>query len=147
VKTTGQRGLHVAVPLDRSADFDTVRSFSRDVAGELVARHPTELTIEQHKDRRGGRLYLDLQRNGYAQTAVSPYAVRARPAATVATPLHWEELDDRSLRPDRFTVRTIPDRITATGDPWAGMSHGAHGLAKAGERMRALDAERAAPAH
>jgi bifunctional non-homologous end joining protein LigD len=146
VKTTGQRGIHVTVPLDRSAGFDAVRSFARDVARELVARHPTQLTLEQRKDRRGGRLYLDLMRNGYAQTAVPPYAVRAWPPGTVATPLHWEELSDRSLRPAWFTLHTVPGRIAATQDPWATMDHDARNLADAGERIRALGAQRSAKA-
>jgi len=142
VKTTGQRGLHVTVPLDRSADFDAVRSFARDVARELVARHPTQLTLEQRKDRRGGRLYLDLMRNGYAQTAVPPYAVRATSLGTVATPLHWDELSDLSLRPAWFTLGTVPGRIAATQDPWATMAHHPRNLADAGKRIRALGAQR-----
>lgn len=145
-KTTGQRGIHVAVPLDRSADFDCVRSFAHEAAGELVARHPSRLTLEQRKDRRGGRLYLDLMRNGYAQTAVAPYAVRARPQATVATPLAWEELGDRSLHPDRFTLRNSPRRIADTQDPWEGMRRQSSDLAHARERLRALTSAGNAPA-
>lgn len=146
VKTTGQRGLHVAVPLDRSDGFDAVRAFARDVARELVARHPSQLTLEQRKDRRHGRLYLDLMRNGYAQTAVPPYAVRARPQATVATPLQWEELSDGSLRPAWFTLRTVPGRIATTPDPWTGMANAARKLTEAGDRIRALGSQRTAPA-
>jgi bifunctional non-homologous end joining protein LigD len=86
-KTTGGKGIHVTVPLDGRADFDTVRGFARDAAEELARRHPDRLTTEQRKDKRKGRLYLDAMRNAYAQTAVPPYAVRARPGATVATPL------------------------------------------------------------
>jgi bifunctional non-homologous end joining protein LigD len=86
-KTTGGKGIHLTVPLDRRADFDTVRGFARDAAEELARRHPDRLTTEQRKDKRKGRLYLDVMRNAYAQTAVPPYAVRARPGATVAAPL------------------------------------------------------------
>src|SRR5919204_2949083 len=71
-KTTGGKGIHLTVPLDRWADFDTVRAFAREVAEELAGRHPDRLTIEQRKDK----LYLDTMRNAYAQTAVPPYAVR-----------------------------------------------------------------------
>lgn len=146
VKTTGQRGIHVTVPLDRSAGFDAVRAYARDIARELVARHPSQLTLEQRKERRGGRLYLDLMRNGYAQTAVPPYAVRARPQATVATPLHWEELSDGSLGPARFTIRTVPDRIATTSDPWAGMAREARDLAAADGLIRTLGSGRTPPA-
>jgi hypothetical protein len=59
-KTTGGKGLHLTVPLDRRADFDTVRRFARDVADLLAARQPDRLTTEQRKDKRKGRLYLDV---------------------------------------------------------------------------------------
>ena len=138
VKTTGKRGLHVTVPLERSGDFDSVRSFARELSRELIARHPTKLTIEQRKQSRGARLYLDVMRNGYAQTAVPPYAVRARPHATVATPLAWEELDDRSLHPGCFTLRNVPGRIAAVADPWRGMLAGGCDLKEASARLQAL---------
>ncbi|MDX3226865.1 non-homologous end-joining DNA ligase [Streptomyces sp. ME19-01-6] len=115
--TTGSRGLHVVVPLDRRADFDSVRNFARDAADLLAARHPDRLTTEPRKAERGGRLYLDTQRNGYAQTAVAPYAVRARRGAPVAAPIAAEELDDPELTADRWTLRTFGDRLER--DPWA----------------------------
>jgi bifunctional non-homologous end joining protein LigD len=76
--------------------FDTVRGFARDVAEELARRHPDRLTTEQRKQQRKGRLYLDAMRNAYAQTAVPPYAVRARPGATVAT--LWTGARSRTAR-------------------------------------------------
>ncbi len=77
VKTTGSRGLHVLVPLDRSADFDTARDFARAVAEHLAVRHDRLVTVEQRKDKRGDRVFLDYLRNAYGQTAVAPYGVRA----------------------------------------------------------------------
>lgn len=79
--TTGSRGVHVIVALDRGASFDDVRAFAHDLADLLVTRHPDRLTTAPRKQARGDRLYLDVQRNAYAQTAVAPYAVRARPGA------------------------------------------------------------------
>jgi len=137
-KTTGKRGIHVTVPLDRSLGFAPVRSFARALARELVARHPSRLTVEQRRERRGGRLYLDLMRNAYAQMAVAPYAVRATAQATVATPLAWEELLDPSLYPDRFTLQTIPRRVAKRGDPWAAMQRQACNLERAAGRLDAL---------
>ncbi|WP_314174148.1 non-homologous end-joining DNA ligase [Streptomyces winkii] len=116
--TTGSRGLHVIAALDRGSDFGTVRAFARRVSQVLVARHPGRLTDEPRKADRGDRVYLDIQRNAYAQTAVAPYAVRARPGAPVATPVGWSELDDPKLRPDRWTLRNIADRL-GEDDPWA----------------------------
>lgn len=118
VKTTGGKGLHVHVALDRTADFGQARDFARGIAELLVSRDPKHYTIEQRKKARQGRLYLDIMRNAYGQTAVPAYAVRARPGAPVATPLDWSELDDRRLRGDTFTLRTMPRRLEQDGDPW-----------------------------
>ncbi|MFD8630106.1 DNA polymerase domain-containing protein [Streptomyces hygroscopicus] len=134
--TTGSRGLHVIVPLDRRADFDTVRSFAHEAAGLLAARHPDRLTTEPRKANRRGRLYLDVQRNGYAQTAVTPYAVRARPGAPVATPIDARELDDPELRSDRWTLRTVSERLA--DDPWARTDTRGRSLRAPRERLRRL---------
>ncbi|QLH23024.1 non-homologous end-joining DNA ligase [Streptomyces sp. Rer75] len=138
--TTGSRGLHVIVPLDRRADFDTVRAFARDAADLLAARHPDRLTTEMRKDQRGGRLYLDTQRNAYAQTAVTPYAVRARPGAPVAAPIDATELDDPALAPDRWTLRTFEERLT--DDPWVHADTRGRSLRTARRRLARLTESR-----
>jgi bifunctional non-homologous end joining protein LigD len=140
VKTTGGRGLHVHVPLNATADFDTARGFALEVAGMLAARNPDLATIEQRKDNRGTLIYLDIMRNAYAQLAVAPYSVRARPGAPVATPLSWDELDDGTLTPGQFTIKTVPGRISGGGDPWAGLGRRRPGLARAQQRLRRLEA-------
>jgi bifunctional non-homologous end joining protein LigD len=140
LKTTGSRGLHVVVPLSRGPDFDTVRQFARDVAGVVVADDPAHRTLEQRKDKRGDRIYVDVMRNAYAQTAVAPYAVRARRGATVATPLEWDELDSRGLRADRFTIHDVPKRIAEQGDPWTDMHRHARSLSRPMQRLAKLRA-------
>jgi bifunctional non-homologous end joining protein LigD len=135
---TGSRGLHVWAPLRRGADFDDVKAFARAAARLLASRHPDELTTEARKAKRGDRILLDVARNAYAQTAVPPYAVRARPGAPVATPLEWSELSDSRLRPDRWTVKNLFRRLASKGDPWAGMATHARGLAGPGKRLEAL---------
>jgi bifunctional non-homologous end joining protein LigD len=139
VKTTGGKGLHVHVPLNARQDFDTVRGFARQAAELLAARNPDLVTTEQRKDKRGPRIYVDIMRNAYAQLAVAPYSVRARPGAPVATPLSWDELDDEALRPGQFTLRTVPDRIGEAGPahgPWAGLTRRRPGLTRAQESLR-----------
>jgi bifunctional non-homologous end joining protein LigD len=116
--TTGSKGVHVVVALRRVHEFDRVREAALAIAAELVARRPRELTTELRKAKREGRLFVDVNRNGWAATAVPPYAVRPRPGAPVATPLRWEELDDRRLAAQRFTLRTVLER---GDDPWAGL--------------------------
>jgi bifunctional non-homologous end joining protein LigD len=140
VKTTGGKGLHVHVPLRPEEDSDAVRGFARDVAVLLARRYPDELTVEQRKEQRGDRLYLDIMRNAYAQTVVAPYTVRARPGATVATPLRWDEVADLGLRPRQFTVGSIAARLERSGDPWQTMTRHRRGLAAARRRLAASSA-------
>jgi bifunctional non-homologous end joining protein LigD len=140
VMTTGSRGLHVVVPLDRSADFDAVRGFARDAAALLVARHPDELTIEARIANRGDRLFLDTTRNAYAQTGVAPYAVRAKPGAPVATPLRWEELDDPALASQTYSLRSVLARVERNGDPWRAIARRRQGIRAAAARLARLAA-------
>ena len=138
VRTTGGRGLHVHVGLDRRAGFDAVLEFTRRAAEALASRHPDVITTEQRKDKRGERIYADVMRNAYAQTVVACYAVRGRPGASVATPLSWPEVEDAGLEPGQFTIFTVPARLARTDDPWAGFTHARYGLGQASERLAKL---------
>jgi bifunctional non-homologous end joining protein LigD len=92
---------------------------------------PDELTTAWRKEKRGGRVLVDVARNTYAQTTVAPYAVRALPGAPVATPLAWDELEDPGLHPRRWTLATIPARVAERGDPWAQIGASARSLPRA----------------
>jgi bifunctional non-homologous end joining protein LigD len=120
--TSGSRGLHVVAPLRRRADSDHVRTVAGELAEVVAERLPDHLTTSWRKQGRGGRVLVDAARNTYAQTAVAPYAVRAKPGAPVATPLAWEELEDPELHPRRWTLATVPERLAASGDPWEGIA-------------------------
>lgn len=138
VMTSGSRGYHVTVPLQRRADFDAVRALARDIATLAARRDPELFTTEQRKAKREGRILIDVMRNAYAHTAVAPYAVRARPGAPVATPLRLEELEEGATRPDRWTLRSLPERLEREGDPWAGI--GRHGQRITETRTRLAEA-------
>lgn len=116
VKTSGKRGLHVYVPVERRYGFDELRGFGLAVVRACAARHPDDLTVQMRKAERGGRLLLDWSRNGAAQTLAAPWSPRAHPAGTVSTPLEWDEVTDE-LDPTAFTLATAPNRP----DPWATM--------------------------
>jgi len=94
----------------------------------MVRDDPRRLTLEWKRVDRGSKIYVDVNRNNYAQHAVAPYAPRARPAAPVAVPVRWEELSERGLKPDGWTLESIGDRIDAEGDPWKGMARRARAL-------------------
>jgi bifunctional non-homologous end joining protein LigD len=123
---TGSRGYHLVVPLKPRADFEEVRAVAFGLAEVLARRAPDRLTTEFYKEKRAGRLFLDCNRNAWAQTAVPPYAVRPKTGAPVAVPIAWEELDE--VAPDAFTVRTIASRLSQMPDPWSGFSRRARSL-------------------
>jgi bifunctional non-homologous end joining protein LigD len=149
VKTTGGKGVHIHVMLRADSDFDAARGFARQVGGLLVARLADLVTMEQRKDKRGDRLYVDIQRNAYAQTVVAPYAVRARPGAAVAVPLDWDELTDSKLEPGQFTLRTAARRLAELDrgtDPWAELTRHRYSLAAVQGRLDELALHGAASA-
>ncbi|HLI58354.1 MAG TPA: non-homologous end-joining DNA ligase [Solirubrobacteraceae bacterium] len=125
---TGSRGVHVVCPLRRGPEFPAVHRFARALAEAMVQEDPGRLTLEWHRAERGRRIYLDVNRIAYAQHAVAPYGARPRPGAPVAMPIHWEELEDRRLAPDRWTVRNAPRRLSAEGDPWRAIARHARRL-------------------
>jgi bifunctional non-homologous end joining protein LigD len=125
---TGSRGVHVVSPLRRGPGFGEVHGFARALAEAMVAAHPEQLTLEWHRNERGARIYLDVNRINYAQHAVAPYGVRPRPNGPVAMPVHWAELSDRHLAPDRWTIATAADRLHSEGDAWKGIARSARKL-------------------
>jgi len=138
LKTTGSRGLHVLVPLNRRANFDKVREFAQDAAKLLAQRHSDKLTIEARKAKRRGRLLIDTARNAYAQTAVAPYAVRAKPGAPVATPLDWDELANKKLNSQSYNVRNMFRRLGRKTDPWKDLPRLGRSLKEARRRLDAI---------
>jgi bifunctional non-homologous end joining protein LigD len=133
VQATGGRGFHVAAPLDRSADYEETRELSLALADHVAARDPDLLTTAQRKDKRGDRIFLDVNRNAYGQTFVAPYSLRARPSAGVATPLTWDEL--RRTEPDGFTPARVARRRKA--DPWSDMDGHAGSVSTARKALAA----------
>lgn len=135
-QATGGRGYHVVAPLDRSEDFDFVRALALDLAERVAEAEPDLVTTAQRKQRREGRIFLDVGRNGYAQTFVAPYSLRARPGAAIATPLDWDEFG-RS-RPNGVTIAKMRRRLAQKSDPWARIDDHAASPAEARNRFDAL---------
>jgi bifunctional non-homologous end joining protein LigD len=136
--TTGSRGLHITVPLDASEPFDRVRAFARRVAEHLAERRPKRYTTETRKAERGRRLFLDYLRNGYGQTGVAPYALRARSGAPVATPLSLHELDRGDLSSHSYRLSNIFRRLAHKEDPWRDIDEHARSLDEARGRLEEL---------
>jgi len=138
VMTTGSRGVHIVIPLNRRADFVATKAFSRSVAELAEKRYPALLTTEVRKEKRGKRVFIDYLRNAYGQTGVAPYSVRARLGAPIATPLTWEEL--KSLKAaDAYTITSILKRLAQKDDPWKGIDKHGQSLSKALEIMKKMN--------
>lgn len=139
VKTTGSQGLHVTIALKPDHGFDAVRQVAQDIARRLARRYPDELTTAVRKNKRNGRLFLDTARNAYGQTAVVPYAVRARPGAPVAAPLTWDELAAADIGPRSLTISNIGKRLGQVGDLWSSLKRHRRSLDTLQDNLAAAD--------
>ena len=119
-KLTGKRGIQVWVPIARGPSFDETREWAERVSRTVGAIHPELVSWKWQKQERRGLARLDYTQNAVNKTLVAPYSPRAAAGAPVSAPITWEELDDRDLRPDRFTIRSILDRLDERGDLFRG---------------------------
>ncbi len=119
LKTSGSRGLHVYVALQRRWDSYEVRAAAVALARELERRHPDRITAQWWKEERGARVFVDFNQNAPHKTIFGAWCVRPRVGAQVSTPIGWDELD--TVAPDELTIATVPARLGERGDPWAGM--------------------------
>jgi bifunctional non-homologous end joining protein LigD len=113
-KTSGGKGFHIVVPLDRRSTYADSRAFAEHVAGAIASTHPKLATTEWTKARRRGVL-IDANQNGEGKTIASAYSVRPRPGAPVSTPLEWDEVNER-LDPSVFTMAAVRERVEQRGD-------------------------------
>ncbi len=115
---TGGKGIHVIAPLEGKQDWDTVKSFARGVAEKLAETEPERFVATMSKAKRRGRIFIDWLRNERGATAVAPYSPRAKPEASVATPVAWAELS-RIEAANVFTIPSVLQRIKRKTDPWS----------------------------
>ena len=116
-KVTGQRGIQIWVPIAAGYRFDQTRSWVDKVSRAVGNTVPELISWEWHKDRRRGLARLDYTQNAINKTLVAPFSARPAPGAPVSVPITWDELDDPDLRPGRWTIRTVVERVQAAGDP------------------------------
>jgi bifunctional non-homologous end joining protein LigD len=118
LKTTGGKGLHIVVPIQRRHDWDEVKSFCRAVARALESAHPDRYTSNISKAARRGRVFIDYLRNGRGASAVAAYSTRARENAPVSVPLAWSELETVKSA-NSFSIKDVIERLKRLRtDPW-----------------------------
>jgi bifunctional non-homologous end joining protein LigD len=117
-KTTGSRGIHVAVAIKRGPTQDRVWEFAKALSREVASRHRGVFTLEYAKARRPrDRVLLDYNQMANGQTLASIYSVRPKPRAPVSTPLTWEEVG-RNVAIDDYRIDNVPGRLARRGDLW-----------------------------
>jgi bifunctional non-homologous end joining protein LigD len=115
-KVTGRRGIQIWVPIAPGPDFDTVRDWVEQLSRTVGAVVPDLVSWKWQVDERGGLARLDYTQNAVNKTLVAPYSPRPSPGAPVSAPIDWDELDDPSLSPDGFTIRSVLPRLADKGD-------------------------------
>ena len=142
LKTSGSRGLHVAIPLPASATWDTAVTLAQIIAAQVAQKHPADATIERSVAARSTKaVYMDYLQNIRGKSIAGAYCVRAKPGAMVSTPLRWDELTD-DLDPHEYTIETAPLRFKEVGDLWRDALRSKNsaaalkGLARAGKQKR-----------
>ncbi|MEJ2853022.1 MULTISPECIES: non-homologous end-joining DNA ligase [unclassified Saccharothrix] len=125
-KTSGGRGIHVAVRIRPEWDFVDVRHAVIALAREVERRAPELATTSWWKEERGERVFLDFNQAARDRTIASAWSVRGTPRATVSTPVTWADLS--TVDPDDFDVFTVPKYLADKGDPHAGLDDEAFGL-------------------
>jgi bifunctional non-homologous end joining protein LigD len=139
VKTTGGKGLHVVVPLERRNSWDEVKSFSRAVSEAIVRESPRSYVATMSKAKRKEKIFIDYFRNGRGQTAVAAFSTRAKPGATVSVPIDWKELEP-GLKADQWNVLNLAERLQGLAkDPWRDFFEVRQSITK--KMQRALAAE------
>lgn len=118
IKTSGGKGLQIYIPLPRNMfSYEETRIFTEFVCQFLCEQEPRWFTIERLKKNRGNKLYLDYIQHAEGKTIVAPYSPRGNAEGLIATPLQWNEVNDK-LNPKLFPIRAILERINSIGDPF-----------------------------
>jgi len=120
LKTTGGKGLHFVVPLERRYGWDEVKRAAASIAQGLAADHPDRFIATASKADRRSKVFVDYLRNAQGATAVAAYSLRARPGLPVSMPIEWSQLE-QDVRASFFNLRNVPDYLAKrAADPWAG---------------------------
>jgi bifunctional non-homologous end joining protein LigD len=116
-KTSGKTGIHIFIPTKASYTYEQGKQFAQLLANIINQELPDITSIVRDPKKRKKRIYLDFLQNREGQTLAAPYSVRPTKVASVSTPLHWDEVNNK-LDPAQFTIKTTPKRLDKEGDLW-----------------------------
>ncbi|MFP4460370.1 MAG: DNA polymerase domain-containing protein [Candidatus Zixiibacteriota bacterium] len=137
VMTTGSNGYHIIVALDGKSKFDDVRSFAADMTKLVLLKNPDEFTSKQLKEKRKGRVYIDIGRNSYGATSVAAYGIRAKENAPIAIPVTWQEIQN-GTNPKDWTLGNIDNRLDDDKQPWKSIWNHRFSIKKRHEKLRKM---------
>lgn len=135
LKTSGGKGLHVAVPLAPQRSYDEVKAFSRAAVKHLAVTLPQRFTARSGAANRKGRIFVDYLRNGFSQTTAAAFSARARPGLGVSIPVSWEQLT-KLKSGAQWTIRDAREYLSfQVADPWQSYWEARQSLTAAIERL------------
>ena len=114
LKTSGNKGYHVVVPLKPNGDFKDCKAFAKNVALAMEQKWPKKYTANMSKEKRKGKIYIDWVRNSKGATSVAPYSVRSKDTPYVSMPISWEELENTS--PKDYNIDNVLENLE--DNPW-----------------------------
>ena len=120
IKTSGSKGVHIVVPILAEYTHEEMVECVKGLAKLFVQQNKDTSTLNLQKGSRGGKTLIDIYRNHMAQTTVAAYSLRAKPGASISTPITWDQLDTLESSQD-ITIRNIDEHLAANGDVWADM--------------------------
>jgi bifunctional non-homologous end joining protein LigD len=121
IKTSGGKGLHVTVPIDRRSTWAEVSAFARGVAAHLARENPRRYIATASKAARKGLIFIDWLRNTRGATSIAPWSTRAREGAPISAPISWDQLDDLKSG-EQFRLKNVLTLVRGRGsDPWASL--------------------------
>ncbi len=118
VKTSGGKGLHIVVPIQRRHDWDTVKDFAKAVVDHMASTLPRRFSSKSGPRNRIGKIFIDYLRNGFGSTTVSAWSLRARPGMGVSVPIDWSEVE-KLASSSHWHIRNIHERVSVGNNPWA----------------------------
>jgi bifunctional non-homologous end joining protein LigD len=119
LRTSGGKGLHVVVPIERRTTWEDFKQFAKDVADTMTREAPDKYIATLSKAKRRGKIFVDYLRNQRGATAIASYSTRRRSGAPVAVAIAWDELSAKT-RPNMFNIKNLPKRLDKLKkDPWA----------------------------
>ncbi len=116
IKTSGGKGFHIHVPIEPLYNWNSVKSFTKAIAQQLVDTYPDKYLVNMSKARRKGKIFIDYLRNGFGATSIAPYSLRARETGSIAFPIDWKDLS--KVKPDQFKLKNISRHLKGRKDPW-----------------------------